>query len=411
MNILLINHYAGCPQCGMEFRPYYLAKIWQQKGHNVTIIAATYSHLRKNNKKVSQKIEEDKIDGIKYIWIQTPEYQGNGIGRIKNILTFTRTLSKNAKNFAISIRPDVVIASSTYPMDIKPAKKIADLSDAKLIFEIHDLWPLSPMELGGYSKFNPFIVWVQYFENYAYKKVDAVVSILPKTKQHCLEHGLKPEKWHYVPNGIFIDDWQNQQPLDSKVSERLNEIKQKGLFSVAYTGNLSVANILDVFIKSKQYLEGKPVALILLGTGTELENLKKLAKNYKDVYFFEPIVKQMIPKFLKKVDAVYIGLKKQPLFRFGISPNKIFDYMMAEKPIIHSVDAGNDLVAEAQAGISIEPENPKAVADAIIKLSQLSKNELIRLGQNGKKFVLENHNYYKIADKFLTILQDEDILS
>ncbi|MBN2664065.1 MAG: glycosyltransferase family 4 protein [Bacteroidales bacterium] len=406
MNILLINHYSGCPECGMEFRPYYMAKNWTGNGHKVLIVAATFSHLRKTNKQITGDFLYENIDGLDYLWIKTPEYNTNGLDRLKNILTFVRKLNKYSSDIVQKFKPHAVIASSTYPVDIAPAKKIAKKAKAKLIFEIHDLWPLSPMELGGYSKFHPFIAFLQYFENIAFKKSDAVVSILPKTLEHAKNHGLKPEKWHYVPNGIYLNDWKKSIPIPQNYAQKLDELKQKGLFLVGYTGNIGVANVLNFFIESKNYLGDKKIAVILLGTGTEVYNLKKLAIDFKHVYFFDPIEKTAIPNFLNKLDIVFVGLKRQPLFRFGVSPNKIFDYMMAKKPIIQAIEAGNDLVSDANAGITIEPENSEEIAKAILKFSQFSKNELNKMGENGQKFVLNNHEYSVLSDKFLQILQN-----
>lgn len=406
MNILLVNHYAGCPECGMEFRPYYLAKKWTEKGHKVLIVAANFSHLRKKNKQLSQDYFYEKIDNLDYLWIKTPAYSTNGLDRLKNILTFVRKLSKYSSKLVADFKPDTVIASSTYPVDIAPAKKIAKKANAKLIFEIHDLWPLSPMELGGYSKFHPFIMFLQHYENLAFKKSDAVISILPKTLEHAVNHGLNADKWHYVPNGIYLNDWQKPTSIPVDYYEKLDELKNKGLFLVGYAGNIGVANVLHTFIESKKYLEDKKIAIILLGTGTELENLKKLSDNYSDVYFFDPIEKTAIPNFLEKLDAVYVGLKREPLFRFGVSPNKIFDYMMAEKPIIQAIEAGNDLVSDANAGITIEPENSEELAKAIIRFSETDKSGLKKMGENGKTFVLKNHEYSVLADKFIDILQN-----
>ena len=84
MNILLINHYAGSPQYGMEYRPYYLAREWVKLGHNITIVGADFSHLRIKQPTAG----EEYIDGIRYVWLSTPVYQGNGLGRIKNMLSF-----------------------------------------------------------------------------------------------------------------------------------------------------------------------------------------------------------------------------------------------------------------------------------------------------------------------------------
>ena len=167
--VLLINHYAGSPKMGMEYRPWLMAKRWRAMGFTVTIIAATNSHVRSVQPKIEKTMDCENIEGVDYVWIKTSAYSGNGIARLKNILMFVGKLLYFSKKIATLFKPDVVIASSTYPLDIYPAKKIANFVDARLLFEVHDLWPLSPIELGGMSRFNPFIVLCQLAENYAYK--------------------------------------------------------------------------------------------------------------------------------------------------------------------------------------------------------------------------------------------------
>lgn len=110
MNIMIINHYAGSDYYGMEFRPYYMAKEWIKLGHSVTIISASYSHLRKNNPDINNDLQEEIIDGIRYVWIKTPKYNGNGVGRIINIATFMFKLRIYYKKIAQRYNPNAVVA-------------------------------------------------------------------------------------------------------------------------------------------------------------------------------------------------------------------------------------------------------------------------------------------------------------
>src|SRR5699024_9084452 len=203
MNILYINHYAGSPSLGMEYRPYYLAKEWLKFEHSVRIAASAFSHARAiqptdSGAKIKKRIQQTD-EGVDYVWYPTPMYDGNGILRVKNILSFlwqVWTDKELTKNF----RPDIVIASSTYPMDIWVAHSIAKKHKAKLVFEVHDLWPLSPIELGGMSPSHPFIIMCQAAENYAYKHSDVVVSMLPKVHEYMTKKGLDLDKLYIVPN-------------------------------------------------------------------------------------------------------------------------------------------------------------------------------------------------------------------
>ena len=134
MNILLINHYAGSTRHGMEFRPFYLAREWVRAGHKVQIVAASHSHIRATPPELAGKVLDEKIEGIAYRWYATPAYQGNGVGRVKNMLAFLWALWRDGRRLAREFKPDVVIASSTYPMDIWPAHRIAKLNSGGRTF-------------------------------------------------------------------------------------------------------------------------------------------------------------------------------------------------------------------------------------------------------------------------------------
>ncbi|MGG7201844.1 glycosyltransferase family 4 protein [Clostridium butyricum] len=405
MNILLINHYAGSDYHGMEFRPFYMAREWKNKGHNVTILGANFSHLRKNNPVIEKDFQEEVIDGITYVWVKTPQYQGNGVGRIKNISTFMWKLRTNYKMLADKYKPDAVIASSTYPLDIYPAHRIAKRCNAKLCFEIHDLWPLSPMEIGGFSEKNPAIVILQRAEDFAFKNSDVIVSILPNADKHIRERGFSTDKFVYVPNGILTGE-KNEAPME-KTIERLQELKEQGYFLVGYTGNHSPANVLDTMIDAAKKTTDEKVKFVLVGKGNVKNQLMEYAKanNVTNIEFLDPVLKDNMDNVLELLDIGYIGLKKQNLFNYGVSPNKLFDYMMASLPVIYAVEASNDPVKDGNCGISVPAENPEAVVEAVMKIKNLSEQEKIKMGGNGKKYVLDNHMYEGLADKFLNALK------
>lgn len=405
MNILLINHYAGSDYHGMEFRPFYMAREWKNKGHNVTILGANFSHLRKNNPVIEKDFQEEVIDGITYVWVKTPQYQGNGVGRIKNISTFMWKLRTNYKMLADKYKPDAVIASSTYPLDIYPAHRIAKRCNAKLCFEIHDLWPLSPMEIGGFSEKNPAIVILQRAEDFAFKNSDVIVSILPNADKHIRERGFSTDKFVYVPNGILTGE-KNEAPME-KTIERLQELKEQGYFLVGYTGNHSPANVLDTMIDAAKKTTDEKVKYVLVGKGNVKNELMEYAKanNVTNIEFLDPVLKDNMDNVLELLDIGYIGLKKQNLFNYGVSPNKLFDYMMASLPVIYAVEASNDPVKDSNCGISVPAENPEAVVEAVMKIKNISEEEKIKMGGNGKKYVLDNHMYEGLADKFLNALK------
>lgn len=404
MRILLVNHYAGSLAHGMEYRPYYLAKEWVRQGHKVQIVAATQSHVRTVQPRTSGGVTHEKVDGIDYLWLSTPSYHGNGVGRVLNITSFCCRLALNARRIATGFRPDVVVASSTYPMDIWPAALLARVADAKLVHEIHDLWPLSPIELGGMSPNHPFIRLCQAAENYACRNADVVVSMLPRVHEHLSALGLDLRKLHIVPNGVLAEEWERPaEQLDAELAQHIADASGRGNFVVVYAGAHGIANALDSLLDSAKHLKNSPFAFVLVGDGPERVRLLRRVEDeaLTNVRLFGPIAKNQIPDLLTRVDTAYIGLQREPIFRFGIAPNKLMDYMMAGCAVLSAIEAGNDPVSESGCGVTVEAESPLAIAEGLRYLASLTPDERRAMGERGRAFVREHHTWPVLADRFV----------
>ncbi len=400
MNILLINHYAGSPELGMEFRPYYMAKEWVKAGNQVLIVGGSFSHMRKKQPEESETL----LDGICYRWVKLNAYKGNGVGRIRSMFSFVSKLWWGYKKYIGNFKPDVVIASSTYPLDIYPARRIAKHYGAKLVYEVHDLWPLSPMEIGGYSKWHPFIMVMQRAENYAYKYSYQVVSLLPYALEHMKKHGLKEEKFVYVPNGFDEEEWREEKGVTfCKHHEYLQQLKREGKKILGYVGGHATSNALDFLLDAMKLIKKEEVVCVLVGNGQEKQRLINRAtkENIRNVVFLDAVLKKEVPALLAEMDALYIGWENNPLYRFGISPNKLIDYMLSGKPILHSVNAANDWVAEAGSGVSVKAEDSLAIAKGIKCLFSLNGETMENMGVRGKEFVMRHFSYVFLAKKFI----------
>ncbi|MEO6278323.1 glycosyltransferase family 4 protein [Roseateles sp.] len=408
MRILLVNHYAGSPRHGMEFRPYYLAREWVRAGHEVTIVAASHSHVRAVQPEMAVQPREELIDGIRYRWLPVPAYQGNGVGRLRNIFSFLRQLRADAGRLTREFKPDAVIASSTYPMDIWVARKLARLAKAKLAYEVHDLWPLSLIELSGMSPRHPFAMLCGKAEADAYRDADVVVSMLPCVHEHMASRGLDLRKLHIVPNGFAPEEWQGDAaPLGAELAAHLAAERAAGRVVVGYAGSMGLPNALDVLLDAAARLKDGPLSFVLVGSGHEARRLTERvsAEGLMNVRFFPPIPKAQIPTLLAGFDIAYIGWQRTPIYRFGIAPNKLIDYLMASRVVLHSVEAGNDPVAEADAGLTVPPEDAEAVAQGLLKLAALSPDERAALGQRGRAFAMAHHAYPVLAARFIEALK------
>jgi len=400
MRILIINHYAGSPIYGMEFRPFYIGREWAKNGHQVTVVAASFSHLRSTQPAVSREC----IDSVEYVWMRTPRYEGNGLGRVINITSFVVQLLCRSLRIAQRYRPQIVVASSTYPLDVFPAFCIARLSNAKLIFEVHDLWPLTPIELGGMSSKHPFVMLTQVAEDFGYRMADRVVSILPCAGAYMRSRGLCEHKLVHVPNGIDVAEWDSvDEPLGDLHSTVLERLRNENRFVVAYVGAHGLANALESVVGAAALLHKDPIAFLLVGKGPEKQKLQSACAERKlsNVVFLPPVPKGVIPTLLARVDVLFISLRRSPIFRFGISPNKLMDYMMAGKPIIQAIEARNDMVADSQCGLTIPPEDTHALAAATRHLMSLPEAERSAMGDRGRQYVITHHDYRILAQQFL----------
>ena len=390
----------------MEFRPYYMAREWVRAGHRVRIAAASYSHVRSRQPDLQPGPgpTRELIDGIEYLWYPTPAYGGNGLSRVRNIFAFLRQMHRDARRHAQEFAPDVVIASSTYPMDIWVARSIARRAGARLVFEVHDLWPLSPIELGGMSRRHPFIMLCQAAEDHAYRVADATVSILPKVGPYMASRGLDLARLHVVGNGVAAEDWAaGDVAVDPAIDAWLAEQRAAGRAVVGFTGSHGVPNALDVVLDAAKLLQGEPVAFMLVGDGMEKPRLLQRVADEKigNLRMFPPVPKAQIPTLLRRLDIAYIGWCRLPIYRFGIAPNKLMDYMMAGCAVLHSVEAGNDPVQEAGCGVSVEPESAPAVAEGVRRMVALGAEERARMGRRGRDFILRHHTYEVLARRFL----------
>ena len=398
-NIWIINQYCGSKVHGMNFRSWYFAKEFKKKGHHPHIISASYSHLFYKLPVTKGKFTLENVDGIPFTWVKVSKYKGSqSIGRVLVMIQFMLNLFLLPKKKLQD--PDVIIVSSLSPLPIINAYLWSIKYKAKLIFEVRDIWPLSLIEIGGFSKLNPLVLFFGWFEKFAYKKADKVISLLPNAKPHMVSKGMEKDKFVHIPNGFNVEEMKKSKELDKSISNLI----PKNKFIVGYTGSLGASNAMEYLIEASNLLENNEnIHFVIFGKGQHLEKLKNNAKN--NVSFLGQIDKSQIQSAISFFDVCYIGWHNHSLYRFGISPNKIFDYMYAGKPIIHSVNTTNDFVEIADAGISIPPENPKEIANIVIEISKIEDKKLKEWGKNGKKYVEENHTFSHLTELLISTFE------
>lgn len=401
--IWIINQYASTPETGMGGRHYYLADELGKLGYKVYVIAAGFTHLLRSKIEIKDNFLFEERDHFTFIWVGMPEYkEAHSKQRILNWFIFPWRIQKLSK--LIPNKPDVILCSSPSPIAFLGAEKLAKKFNAKLVFEVRDIWPLTLIELGGYSPKHPFIRLMQWVEDRAYKKSNVVISNLKNSVKHMVNRGMNANKFYWIPNAVSLAEISKNIPLNFESKMALPKEK----FIIGYTGTLGVANALDIFIEASSLLQKyeDDIAFVLVGTGKEKDNLqqKSLSLKLTNIYFLESIPKEEIQSMLAEFDACYIGWKHNSLYRFGIGANKIPEYLYSGKPILHSYSGSCDPITELNVGITIEAENSQALAQAILEIYNLTNEEKKAISKRAKQAIIDQYDYSLLAKKLASVL-------
>lgn len=401
----ILNHYGGSPQHGMVFRSYHLAKALKAQGVETTLFSSAYSHVLHTPPQIQKSYQREILDGIQYIWVRNFSYtKSNSLGRVWNMLYMSLKLL--VYPYFKQPRPDSILISSPSPFLFMNAWFWSKLTGAQLLFEVRDIWPLTLEEMSGLSRYHPLILWMRFLEKWAYKSSDWVVSVLPHADRHMIPSGLKPEKFVYIPNGVEIQkNAEAAQDADAAHHVELNA--RDGHFYMGYCGTLGIANNLDLLVEAAALLRDENIVFCLLGNGPLKGELQaRVAElQLQNVEFYDAVPKSAVSQFLDSMDACFISLKDKALFRFGVSPNKLFDYMQAGKPILYCINSGNHPVTAAQCGLEIQEQSPQAVAKAVQQLKALSTEERQQMGQNAQHYVQAEHEYTQLSKKLYALLK------
>lgn len=394
MKIIIVNHYAYGPDQSAGLRHYWIARRLTERGHDVTIITSSFYHKGRIESRITgkEKTRFDTLDGVQFVWVKTPSYRNSLLLRLWSMIVFSwRTALFLPKKLP---RPDVIVGSSPHLFAPLSAWFYARRAKAAFIFEIRDIWPESIVELGGISNFNPLVIVLRLCNSFALRTADRIISVLPNIAPLLTERGIDAAKLHIVQNGIDLNDVGPRTPPPERSD-----------LTFVYAGAHGLYNGLNSIVKAAGILEKRGVdgfRIILIGDGPHKAKLVQMAREMglKRLEFRDAIPKTKIYSELAKADCFIMLLKGSPVFRWGISPNKLWDYFALGRPIIYAVNAGNDPVSANNAGITIEPDNPEALASAVEAMISLTPEERKQMGLRAREYAERNHAMEIIAARF-----------
>ncbi len=407
MKVWIVHQHAVPPSLPGSVRPFALAKELVSRGHEVVIPASSFNHWTRTEMRLQagEDSRSEVVDGVQFLWLRAPAYPGSGAMRFVSMLSYATNLFSSRALRALG-PPDVIVGSSPNLIAAYGAERLANDLGAAFVFEVRDIWPQSLVDVGRMSPRHPVVKLMGWMENHLVRNAGSIVSLLPTNADYYVEKGAQVQGYFWVPNGVYLPDLPHPKPIPH--NER---------FTVLFAGIHGIANGLDTVLEAAQVLSeagvGDKVLFRFLGDGGEKPRLvqRALDMGLTNVEFLDAVPKGQVPEMLAQADAGLLILKKSPVFRWGVSPNKLFDYLGAGRPVIYAVESSNNPVEEAGAGVTVRAEDPDDLAAGVVRLMDTPRDERQRMGDRARAYVEEHHDFARLGDRFEQALQHAVALS
>lgn len=405
MDIWLINHYAVPPKYYPLARQTYFAKHLMAMGHTVTIFAASTVHNSDLNLITDgRRWREETLDGVHYVYIKCMDYQDNGLKRIYNICEFAWKLPGACKHFS---KPDAIVATSMPPTSCAMGIRLARKYGCKGVAEIADLWPESIVAYGIAGPRNPAVLALRRLEKWIYEKADDVVFTCEGGYDYIVEQGWEKEiprsKVHYINNGVDLEQFRYNRE-HYQIDD--TDLGNPDLFKAVYTGSIRRVNNLGLLLDAAKQVTDPRVKFLIWGDGDERPMLEQRVRDegISNVVFKGKVEKKYIPYIVSQADVnlIHGGDQGKALFRFGISPNKMFDCFAAGKPTVIDIPAKYNPVEQYKAGFCVD--SARDIPGAVIKIQGLSTEEAARICKNVQK-AAQDFDFKVLTRKLLQVIE------
>ncbi len=407
MHLVIVNQY-GLPkgQAGIT-RHGDLGAELVRRGHDVTVIASSFHYLTRSAA-ASGRTADDVHDGVRFRWLDTGSYSANDRERVRSMLAFT--IRAFAVGLRLRPRPDVILASSPHLLAGLAGAAVARLRRVPFLFEVRDLWPQALVDLGAIRSGGLTNRLLELVERLCYRFADRIVTVPPHADRRVRERGEDGSKCLHIPNATALTDL-DRAPLPGSLEASLAACAgQRILMCVGAQG---VSNGLEVVIGALDELRaGDPetyaqFAVVFIGDGGEHDRLVRAASasSHRNVHFHPPIPKAAVPTALDRAALLLVSFADAAVYGYGVSPNKLFDYLYAGRPVLLATRSTDDPVSEADAGRTFEPGSPTSLASRIRELLRLPERELAAMGARGRSLVERRYTLARTGQQLAELLE------
>lgn len=405
MHVLVVNQYALPRGASGITRHGDLGAELVSRGHRVTIIASRFNYLTRETNRRDRSVEA----GVEFRWVDAGSYTTNDTRRVRSMVSF----SARAMIAGLKLRPmpDVVVGSSPHLLAGLVARILATVYRVPFIFEIRDLWPSVLVELGALSPRSRVYWMLERLEKYLYREASRIIVVPPGAGKRVKEMGESDDKCIHIPNATLMAS-QESLPLPQSLDSILYAERERDI--VIYSGAHGVSNDLGTVLKAMAYLRQtdpvayQRVAILFIGNGAERARLQALSalQGHTHVHFFPPIPKAILPAALERAAFFLVSFAHAGVYRYGVSPNKLFDYMAIGRPVLLASQAADNPVQRFEAGYTYTPGDHVSLAERIVKVLSLTPHERATMGERGRRAVRDHFTVPVTASMMESVLGD-----
>lgn len=399
--VWLVSHYAMPPHLEVRIKTIRYAQILQERGYDVLLVTASTIHNTDINLITDNSLYiEKEYEGLKYVHIACSNYKGSGLKRIVNMLQFQRRFKNVMAKFE---KPDVIVADCNC-INYRGLQKFAKKYGIAFVTEVRDLWPLSIVEYMGISDKNPVIKYLYGQEKRMYKNSDAIIFSMQGGRDYIVEKNWQKSvdlnKIFYINNGIDVE---KQDKIAQSIVLDDPDLGKENDFKVIYAGSIRKVNNVGLIVDAAKEIKDKgyqKIKFIIFGDGTEKNDLetKCIREKIDNVKFKGRVDKKYMPSICSRADANVISVQQTGISKYGVSWNKLFDYMNAGKPIISTTEVNYDLIKSYGCGIVCENQKAETIADAIVRLYNMPEQDYKQMCKNAKEGA-KDFDYEVLTDK------------
>jgi glycosyltransferase involved in cell wall biosynthesis len=406
MRVLYLSQYFPPEVGATQTRAYEMAQGLVRAGHEVTMITEMPNHpigiIPPEYK--GKLFEQTTLNGINVlrVWVKTTP-EKTFITRMAFYLSYM-VMAIIAGLFRARGKYDVIYVTSP-PLFVGGAGLVLSfLRRTPMVFEVRDLWPESAVVLGE-LKNTRVIKLSTWLEEACYRRALRIIAVTKGIKDRLIERGFPDSKIALIPNGANTELYK-PQPINLALRRQLNIPGDK--FVVIYAGLHGLAHGLETLLQTANLLHDDPnIFFLLLGQGPRKVALIELADDLDlpNVMFHDAVPEANLPNYIT-IANLGLDTRRKVSISGGTLPVKMFSYMACEVPVVLSIEGeATQLLAKAQAGIAVDPENPEALARAIIELKE-NPGICKMYGQNGRAFVEQEFSRQKFAEYLGQILEE-----